>query len=576
MPTRPCPHCDGDQINPLTPARNGLCSDCHGTGKRNPFNDPLGVLADVVTGESDCETCHSSKKCQECGGSGEIEGPDSSSSDESLFESKSESEEEVEKTDQSDAGDDESYSPIEVSTSEPEVKESYSTYSGYGGLGYSRYDRRRKRRSKRRRRGRRYRGRGYSSYGGRYSPSSGGGASDWGIGLGGLVVIGLVIAGIISVIYFVVTFEYKHTPYKPRYLPTITTGPSGTTVHPGAGVASAKAYQAYKDGAFFLQQGNYKESIRYLAKAIQLKPDFADAFITRGNAYRELGQSQRAIQDYNEGIRLKPNNAFAYWHRAFAYGKAGQYPRAINDYTQVIRLNPNHKSAYGNRGLAYAKLGQHHRAIQDYTQAIRLKPDDALSYCYRGISHYNLGQYQRAADDFNRAVRLKPDLQVAYEYRDRARKALDFARREETDHTSPTIPGPSISRDGRKSETATVVAPEEESPKPPRPAVTRKPTTLEGGLRLGKSYSFKLSSDGMINGVEFKPGKYKLKLNGQGEALIYRKRELITKVQVEVQPLPRGSARGSVARSADGTIREIRLKKHVIVFQPPLNQAHAH
>ena len=444
MPRVPCPDCDGPLVSIFENRGSGKCSVCHGQGKTlgdeffDSFN-PFGY-------ESTCWQCKGSKQCQTCGGSGEIEGPDSSSSDESLFESKSESEKEVEETDQSDAGD-----PIEESTSEPEVKESYSSYSGYGGLGYSDYDRRKKKRSKRGRRGRRYRGRGYSSYGGRYSSGSGyGGGLSKGETVGALIVAGLVIAGIVSAVYFVVTFEYKHTPYKPMYLPTITTGPSGTTVQPGAGVASAKAYQAYKDGALFLKQRKYKESIPYFDKAIQLKRDFADAYILRGNAYRELGQYQRAIQDYNEGIRLKPENAFAYSHRALAYAESGQYPRTINDYTQVIRLKPNDTSAYGNRGNAHARLGQYQHAINDYTQAIRLKPDDALSYYNRGASFHSLGQYERAVEDYDEAIRLKPGNADAYKYRNDALKALASLGRTGPGYASPKMQDPSASTESNR------------------------------------------------------------------------------------------------------------------------------
>ena len=46
--------------------------------------------------------------------------------------------------------------------------------------------------------------------------------------------------------------------------------------------------------------------------AIHLDPQLALAYNNRGNAYKDLGQYQKAIQDYNEAIHLDPQLASAY------------------------------------------------------------------------------------------------------------------------------------------------------------------------------------------------------------------------------------------------------------------------
>ena len=38
-------------------------------------------------------------------------------------------------------------------------------------------------------------------------------------------------------------------------------------------------------------------------------PSIASTYTNRGNAYEDLGQYQRAIQDHDEAIRLDPQNA---------------------------------------------------------------------------------------------------------------------------------------------------------------------------------------------------------------------------------------------------------------------------
>ena len=99
-----------------------------------------------------------------------------------------------------------------------------------------------------------------------------------------------------------------------------------------------------------------EKAIVYLNNAIKLQPDYTNAYLIRGVAYRGLGQSQRAIEDYNQAIRLKPDYGEAYNNRGIAYSGLGQSQRAIEDYNQAIRLKPDYAEAYNNRGIAYSCL----------------------------------------------------------------------------------------------------------------------------------------------------------------------------------------------------------------------------
>ena len=66
-------------------------------------------------------------------------------------------------------------------------------------------------------------------------------------------------------------------------------------------------------------------------QAIQLQPDFADAYVVRGHAKVCLGQNQEAIADYNQALRLQPDNVYAYAGRANAKSGLNQYQDAFAD-----------------------------------------------------------------------------------------------------------------------------------------------------------------------------------------------------------------------------------------------------
>ena len=61
-----------------------------------------------------------------------------------------------------------------------------------------------------------------------------------------------------------------------------------------------------------------------------------------------------------------------YRARAEAYCELGQYERAIQDYSKVIEINPKAAHLYHNRGIAYQELGNEEKAQADFAKAKKL------------------------------------------------------------------------------------------------------------------------------------------------------------------------------------------------------------
>ena len=55
----------------------------------------------------------------------------------------------------------------------------------------------------------------------------------------------------------------------------------------------------------------YAEAFRDFEKVIQLNPDNADFYVSRGSAYKELGNYDLAIANFEKALELDPNNQTA-------------------------------------------------------------------------------------------------------------------------------------------------------------------------------------------------------------------------------------------------------------------------
>ena len=63
----------------------------------------------------------------------------------------------------------------------------------------------------------------------------------------------------------------------------------------------------YNRGIAKARLGRHQDAIADIDQAIQLRPDFADAYSNRGNTKVLLGRYQEAIADYDQAIRLQPD-----------------------------------------------------------------------------------------------------------------------------------------------------------------------------------------------------------------------------------------------------------------------------
>jgi tetratricopeptide (TPR) repeat protein/S1-C subfamily serine protease len=172
-------------------------------------------------------------------------------------------------------------------------------------------------------------------------------------------------------------------------------------------------YQAWYARGLILQsqgQEQYQKAIESFDRAIQKSPpSFAPPWRSKGWLLSVLNKHQEALISFDKVLELDPKaekEDFAlHLLRGISLGELERYPEAIAAYTQAIKINP-HPWAYNNRGNVYFRLEDYQKAIADYTQAIELNPDLtvlATAYYNRGDAYCRLGDEQTALKDFQQA-----------------------------------------------------------------------------------------------------------------------------------------------------------------------------
>ncbi len=170
-------------------------------------------------------------------------------------------------------------------------------------------------------------------------------------------------------------------------------------------IKGLQAVEWFDKGFQAAYYSNWREALDAYTNAINLRPDYAFAYLRRGMVYSHfLDNYPQAIKDFTKAIEQRPDFTEAYFYRGSVQSDLGNYRQAINDCTKAIELKPDFAAAYNNRGFAYVGLG-YQQAIKDYDKAIERDPKDVSAYFSRGIAYDELGNHQQAVNDYKTAAK---------------------------------------------------------------------------------------------------------------------------------------------------------------------------
>jgi tetratricopeptide (TPR) repeat protein len=179
------------------------------------------------------------------------------------------------------------------------------------------------------------------------------------------------------------------------------------------------------------------------------------AYLKRSNAYYALNDIDHAIADLEAASALTPDDYMPLHELAIAYRDKGETERAIETMDRAISINPKSAESFYHRGEMKRALDQFVEAEADYETAISLAPDDnkiafiengaitratgnrlrANSYKELAKTYIFARQEAKAVETFDRAVNAFPNVGTFYalrasyyEYRDAERASADLDR----------------------------------------------------------------------------------------------------------------------------------------------------
>lgn len=152
--------------------------------------------------------------------------------------------------------------------------------------------------------------------------------------------------------------------------------------------------------------GDVEYVVECCDKILKSAPNRGFAYYFRGEAYKNAGYHNRAIEDLSRAIKLGFGPSNAYCFRGEAYFAKGELEQAMMDLNKAIELDSSNGTAYDVRGFIHLQEQKPEDAFKDFNFAVSLNNCKAEFYAHRGLMYEYFSRWKEAAADYRRSLSL--------------------------------------------------------------------------------------------------------------------------------------------------------------------------
>lgn len=198
---------------------------------------------------------------------------------------------------------------------------------------------------------------------------------------------------------------------------------------------------------YFVKQ--YENAFAKINQALKINENLAKGYYLKGNIYKEIGDTGKAIssletaieQDnknpgifldlgliyaakknplafeyYDNAISLDPLNSEALYAKAKLFQDINQIKEAVVLYERILKNDPTHVFSLYNLGaIEYGINKNPKKAIEYFTNAINSNPKYTQAYFARGVCYQEIKDNDNARADYSMCLQLTPNYEPAIE-----------------------------------------------------------------------------------------------------------------------------------------------------------------
>jgi tetratricopeptide (TPR) repeat protein len=186
---------------------------------------------------------------------------------------------------------------------------------------------------------------------------------------------------------------------------------------PTVAARTAELRKAFDEGVALSREGKYDDSVAAFNRAIALNPKCPDCFYNIGFAYAQKKDYAQSEENYKKALEVKPDYAEAYNGLANIYNAQRKFDLAAEASSKASQLSAaapgalqgGNADALYNEGVILWNGGKIPDAKAKFQAAIAANPNHAESHYQLGMALVNEGKLPEAGTEFNTYLKLAPE-----------------------------------------------------------------------------------------------------------------------------------------------------------------------
>jgi len=199
----------------------------------------------------------------------------------------------------------------------------------------------------------------------------------------------------------------------------------------------------YQSAQQYINMGSYSEAAEHLKKAVELRPDYLEAWSALGNAYMNLKRHEEAIEAFTRAHELEPDdnslisslgynylaindldNAQKYYeklvardsldyngniHLGFIAKTRGDLRMALDHYRRALKAKPNDAVTMGTIASLYGEKGDKESEVRYLEMAVEADSTNYTMMQKLASAYFSVSQYGKAVPIYRKLVEVYPD-----------------------------------------------------------------------------------------------------------------------------------------------------------------------
>ena len=161
-------------------------------------------------------------------------------------------------------------------------------------------------------------------------------------------------------------------------------------------------------GMMLAKEGQLEAALASYNEALQLEPDYVDAYSNRAGALHRLHRFEEAIEDYTRVLKKQPHNAALWKDQSQALREIKRLDEASASIQTAQRINPQQAEYKVIAALIFKERECYDEALTMLLEALSLKPDYPEALVHQGIIFAIQEKDEEAMQCYDKALAINP------------------------------------------------------------------------------------------------------------------------------------------------------------------------